>query len=292
MTSHGSGKQPRSVRSSRVVSDAPRFMNPSPPERNWIRTIPDFYPDIMRAPAVTYRAERDLARIQSNKYVAFARPYRAKQGLLIIGKEHRPISIDETQPNSPQIIPMRLDRETIQGTWVFATTIYMTEGLIQLEDCIVSNGQQVRSAKTYRERFAMIQKFADTIWYQDNRFQLGWKIQMANPYPLSDIRTVIAQGGLCLMPDLPTFRLLKVVAESVEVAPIVGGPSEYVCYPVEGKPDVYDLKTPAGKTAGRASIQTLSISLALQQKKATGQPLRVMAEWNSDFESHVVTSVL
>ena len=289
-------RHPRSVRTSQIVSDAPRFMNPSPPERNWIRTIPDFYPDIMRAPAVMYRAERDLARIQSNKYVAFARPYRGKQGLLIIGKEHRPVIIDETQPNASQVIPMRLDRETIQDTWIFAITIYLTEGLIQLEDCIVSNGQQVRSSKTYKERFAMIQKFADTIWYQDNRFQLGWKIQMADTYSLSDIRRAIescsTQGGLCLMPDLPSFRLLKVVPQTVEAPPIVGGPSDYVCIPVEGKPDVYDLKTAAGKDVGRAAIQTLTISLALQQKKATGQPLKVMAEWNADFESYIVTSVL
>jgi hypothetical protein len=43
---------------------------------------------------------------------------------------------------------------------------------------------------------------------------------------------------------------------------------------------------------GRASIQTLSISQALQQKRATGESMRVLAEWNEDFESHVVTSVL
>ena len=284
------GKHPRS---SRIQSDTPRFMNPSPPERNWIRTIPDYYTDIMRAPAVIYRADRDLARIQSNKYVAFSRPYRGKQGLLMIGKEFRPVIIDETQPNSPQILPMRLDREAIQGTWVFAISIYTSEGLIQLEDCIVADGTQIRSTKTYKDRFALLQRFASTIWFQDHRFQLCWKIQMADPYPLSDIRMALAtSGSLCLMPDLPTLRLLKVLPQATEVVQATGGPSAYVCYSVEGKPDVYDLKTAQGKDVGRASIQTLSISLSLQQKKSTGQPLNVMAEWNADFESYVVTSVL
>lgn len=286
------GKHPRS---SRIQSDTPRFMNPSPPERNWIRTIPDFYPDIMRAPAVIYRAERDLGRVQSNKYVAFSRPYRGKQGLLILGKEFRPVIIDETQANSPQILPMRLDRESIQGTWIFAITIYTTEGLIHIEDCVVADGTQVRSTKSYKERFSLLQRFASTIWFQDHRFQLNWKIQMVDPRPLSDVRFALAScansGSLCLMPDLPSLRLLKVLPQATEVAQVVGGPSLYVCHPVEAKPDVYDLKTMEGKDVGRASIQTLSISLSLQQKKATGQPLKVMAEWNPDFESYVVTSV-
>jgi hypothetical protein len=52
------------------------------------------------------------------------------------------------------------------------------------------------------------------------------------------------------------------------------------------------LVTSSGEDLGRAAIQTLSISQALQLKKETGEPLRVMAEWNEDFESYIVTSVL
>ena len=107
-------------RSSKNNSDTPRFFNLNHFERNWIRTIPDYYPDIMRAPAVTYKAERDDTRLKSNKYVVFSRPYRSKQGLLIIGKDQRPIIIDESQPDNPHILPMRLDREAIQGTWIFS----------------------------------------------------------------------------------------------------------------------------------------------------------------------------
>jgi hypothetical protein len=62
--------------------------------------------------------------------------------------------------------------------------------------------------------------------------------------------------------------------------------------PVIGKPDRYDLVDTDGVELGRAAIQTLSISQALQLKRATGEPLKVMAEWNEDFESYVVTSVL
>ena len=62
--------------------------------------------------------------------------------------------------------------------------------------------------------------------------------------------------------------------------------------PVIGKPDLYELVNADGKELGRAAIQTLSISQALQLKRSTGEPLRVMAEWNDDFESYVVTSVL
>ena len=59
----------------------------------------------------------------------------------------------------------------------------------------------------------------------------------------------------------------------------------------EGKPDVYDLKDSNGTYLGRASVQTLSISQALQQKRSTGESIKVLAEWNEDFESYVVTSV-
>ena len=107
-----------------------------------------------------------------------------------------------------------------------------------------------------------------------------------------NVRQAVATSGcLCLMPDLPTLRLIKVLPQAVAVPTATGGPIEYTCIPVEGKPDVYDLKAD-GRNVGRASIQTLSISLALHQKKATGQALKVMAEWNEDFESHVVVSVL
>ena len=294
MSSNGNGKHPRS---SKIQSDTPRFLNLSPPEHNWIRTIPDYYPDILRAPAVTFKADRDIIRVQSNTYVAFARPYRGKQGLLILGSDKRPIIIDETQTQSPQVLPMRLDREAIQGTWIFAITIYTAEGIIQIEDCIVADSHQIRSTKTFNERFSLIQKFSDTIWFQDLRFQLNWQIKVATIYPLSDIRGAVAQsekcgGCLCLMPDLPSLRLIKVLPQAIVVPTAVGGPSEYICCAVEGKPDVYDIKNGEGKNLGRASIQTLSISLALQQKYATGMPLRVMAEWNEEFESYIVTSVL
>ena len=56
--------------------------------------------------------------------------------------------------------------------------------------------------------------------------------------------------------------------------------------------NVYDIVDSSGKNLGRAAIQTLSISQALQLKKSTGQPLRVLAEWNEDFESYIVTTVI
>ena len=64
-------------------------------EHSWIRTIPEIFPDILRCLAVTFKEERDIPRIQANKYVLFTRPYRGKQGLLIIGKHARPVMIDE-----------------------------------------------------------------------------------------------------------------------------------------------------------------------------------------------------
>jgi hypothetical protein len=270
-------------------------LNPNHYERNWIRTIPDSYPDILRAPAVTYKAERDNLRIQSNNYVAFVRPYRGKQGLLIIGAEQRPIIIDESQPDNPQVLPMRLDREAMQGPWVLAVSLYAAEGLIQIEDCIVADGQQLRSDKTYKERFAMIQRFADRVWFQDARFQLNWQLKVAEVFSLVGVRDIaktVGSGSLCLMPDLPTYRLLKVLPQVTKPAPVVGGPRQCLCNPVEGKPDVYDLVGLDGTDLKRASIQTLSISQALQQKRATGQALKVLAEWSDDFESYVVTSVL
>ena len=287
-----STKNPRSSNSNNLT---PRFINPSPSEHTWICTIPDSYPDIMRAPAVTYKAERDLARIQANTYVAFVRPYRGKQGLLIIGKQQRPVIIDETQTNYPLIIPMRMDREAIRGTWIFAITIYQTEGLIQIEDCIVADNEQIRSTKAYKERYTLLQRFTDTIWCQDQRFQLNWQIQIAQLYSLENARSaaLAATGGsLCLMPDLASLRLIKVIPQKLSNPVCVGGPNEYICVPVPGRPDVYDLKTiDDNNDVGRASIQTLAISQSLQQKRATGQALKVLAEWNADFESYVVTSV-
>ena len=277
-------------------------MNPSPSERSWIRTIPDSYPDIMRAPAVTYKAERDLARIKANSYVAFARPYRGKQGLLLIGKQQRPVIIDESQSDKPQIVPMRLDRESIHGTWIFAITIYRSEGLIQIEDCIVADSQEIRSTKTFKERYTLLQKFTDTIWCKDLQFQLNSQIELARMYSLAEIRIPASQsqngGSLCLMPDLPSLRLLKVLPETIEKNTSINNNTnrngEYICIPVIGKPDVYDLVTVADqKPVGRASIQTLTISQALQQKRMTAQSLlKVFAEWNEDFESYVVTSVI
>ena len=286
------GKHPRS---SAPHSDKPRFLNPNPSEHNWIRTIPDNYPDIMRAPAVIYKAERDDPRISSNTYVTYVRPYRARQGLLMIGKEQRPVIIDESQTDRPKILPMRLDREAILSTWIFSVSIYEAEGLILLEDCIASDGVQIRSTKPYKERFALLQKFADSIWFQDKQFQLNWQMDMADVYPLVDVKVAsskISGGCLCLMPNLPTFRLIKVLPLVAAKPVIASGPTSFLCVGVEGKPDVYDLKDSAGKDVGRASIQTLTISQALQHKRSTGETIRVLAEWNEDFESYVVTSVL
>ena len=276
-------------------SDSPRFLNPNYEERNWIRTIPDSYPDIMRAPAVIYRAKRDDPRISSNNYVAFSRPYRGKQGLLILGLRQRPILIDESQPDRPSIMPLRLDREVLKETWIFAISIYHAEGLLQIEDCIVAGGQEIRSTKSFKERYAFIEKFADHIWFPDTKFQLNWKMQVAEVVPLVSVRTAIRSingGSLCLMPDSPEFRLIKVLPVRDEVKPITSGPKDFFCEPVIGKPDVYDLVDSTGQNLGRAAIQTLTISHALQLKKSTGEPLRVLAEWNEDFESYVVTSVL
>jgi len=190
---------------------------------------------------------------------------------------------------------MRLDREAIEATWIFAISIYTAEGLIQIEDCIVSNGEQIRTSKPFKDRFAHVQRFADSIWFQDQRFQLNWTIKLADIYPVGSIREASATingGCLCLMPDLPSFRLLKVIPQAVEKPVPIGGPGEFTCHAVVGKPDVYDLKGLDGAMAGRASIQTLSISQTLQQKRSTGETMRVLAEWNEDFESYVVTSVL
>jgi len=282
-------------RSSTQTSDKPRFINPSYEERNWIRTIPDSYPDILRAPAVTYKPERDDSRIKANKYVAFARPYRGKQGLLIIGHDFRPLIVDESQPDRPSVLPMRLDREAIQGTWIFAISLYHTDGLIQIEDCIVSDGHEIRSSSPFSERFPLVQKFSDFMWCHDQRFQLGWQIQIAEIFPLLHIKDAILKvtgGNLCLMPDSHNFRLLKIIPIPEKKREVTVGPKYFVCIPVEGKPDLYDLKDSDGIQVGRAAIQTLSISQALQHKRATGEPLKVMAEWNEEFESHIVTSVL
>lgn len=283
-------------RSSKRNFTEPRLLNPSNNERTWIRTIPDTYPDILRAPAVSYKAERDDPRIKANQYVTFARPYRGKQGLLIIGQQQRPIIIDETQPDQPNVLPMRLDRESLYGAWAFSISLYEAEGLIQLEDCIIANGQQIRSTKTFKDRFALLQRFVDSIWYQDKDFQLNWQIQLAEVFSLESIKAAIgklAGGYLCLMPNVPSFRLLKVVLRVDEPKVVIkGGPQEFICKAVPGKPDVYDLFTIEGEARGRASIQTLSISQALQHKVATGEPMRVLAEWNTDFESYIVSSVL
>jgi hypothetical protein len=143
----------------------------------------------------------------------------------------------------------------------------------------------------------MLQRFVDYIWYQDKDFQLNWQIQLAEMQPLESIRTAmdkLAGGYLCLMPQLPTYRLLKVVLRVEEPKVVItGGPQEFICKAVAGKPDVYDLITiTGGESRGRASIQTLSISQALQHKVATGETMRVLAEWNADFESYIVSSVL
>jgi hypothetical protein len=282
-------------RTSKLQSDKPRFLNPSYEERNWIRTIPDSYPDILRAPAVSYKPDRDDQRIKANKYVAYARPYRGKQGLLIIGNEFRPLIVDESQPDKPNVIPMRLDREVLEDTWIFAISIFHSEGLIQIEDCIVSAGEQIRSTKSFKDRFALVQKFSDFVWYDDKRFQLNWQIKIADVLPLISVKDAIQSlsgGNLCLMPELAIFRLLKVTYIPPAKPKISSGPSDFICEPVIGKPDLYDILDLDGTNMGRAAIQTLSISQALQFKKATGERLRVMAEWNEDFESYVVTSVL
>jgi hypothetical protein len=276
-------------------SDKPRFASPSIQERNWIRKIPELYPDILRAPAVSYKPERDDPRIKANRYVTYARPYRGKQGLLLIGNEFRPIIIDESQPDRPNVLPMRMDRESLNGTWIFAISIFHTEGLIQIEDCIVSLGKEMRSTKSYSERFSFIQKFADFIWFNDERFQLNWQIKIASIFPLASIKNALeglSGGNLCLMPELPSFRLLKVTYMKPADPVINSGPKTYICIPVEGKPDVYDLSDLDGKIIGPAAIQTLAISQGLQLKRSTGQPMRVMAEWNEEFESFLVTSLL
>jgi len=291
MPANGS-KHPRT---SKHHSDTPRLLNLKPYEHHWIRTIPDNYPDILRAPAVNYKAIRDDERVSKNKYVAFTRPYKGKQGLLLIGKEQRPILIDESQTDKPNVLPMRLDRECLTGTWIFAVSIFHAEGLIQIEDCIAANGEQIRTTTTFKERFAFLQRFTESIWYQDTGFQLNWQIRLAEMYPLGDIKLALNElngGYLCLMPDSPTYRLLKVLPQAQEKHVVLGGPNDFICVGVEGKPDVYDLKDSKGQDVGRASVQTLSISQALQQKRSTGEQIRVMAEWNEDFESYVVTSVL
>ena len=264
-----------------------------PLEHSWIRTIPDMYPDILRSPAVTFKSERDLPRIQANKYVVFTRPYKGKQGLLIIGKDSRPAIINEDAPDAPYICPMRLDRESVMGTWIFGISIFKAENLIQLEDCIVANGEQLRSSKTFQERYAFLERFTNTMWFKDKEFQ-GTDIQVATFFPLESIQQAMATingGCICLMPDSPLNRLLKVtsVIHSASNASNASN-AEFLCNPIEGKPDVYML-TQDGKDMGRACIQTLSISHALQEQRSSG-PTKVLCTWNPEFESYCVMQIL
>jgi hypothetical protein len=258
--------------------------------------MPDIYPDILRAPAVTYKAERDDPRIKANRYVAFVRPYRGKQGLLLIGHDTRPCLIDETQPDRVSVLPMRLDREAISEPWVFAVSIYSPEGVVQLEDCVVANGAEIRSSKPYKDRFAAMERFCTAFWYPDTQFQCGWQISVVAPSPIGTVRSIAEQaaaGCLCLMPDVPTYRLLKVVPRAEAAAPQpTSGPAEFMCFPELDKPDVYTLRRADGTEAGRASVQSLSMSMAMTQKRATEKSWRVMAEWDADFEAYVVISIL
>jgi hypothetical protein len=288
-------------RSSRHSDAKPRLLNPTPAERNWVRTMPESHPDILRAPAVKYKSSRDDPKISSSKYVAFARPYpTGKQGLLLIGHETRPLLIDETMPDKVSVLPMRLDREAITEEWVFAVSIYAAEGLVQLEDCVVAGGESIRSTKTYKERFSALSRFCEHIWYPDLAFQCRWQIQLVEPRPLSSIRKSIEElkgGTLCLMPDSPTYRCLRVVPDppagssedtSVDVT---NGPQEFLCIPDLDKPDVYILWRNSTEV-GRASVQSLSMSQAMNQKRATEKSWRVIAEWDADFESFLVSSIL
>ena len=290
-------RQENFPRSSKTYNEniKPRLNNPSKHERLWIGKIPDSYPDILRAPAVSYKPERDDPRIKANKFVSFVRPYRGKQGLLLIGREQRPIIVEETQPDLPYVLPMRLDREALLGAWIFSISIYEIEGLIQLEDCIVCDGEQIRSSKSFKDRFFKLQRFVDSIWYQDKQFQLNWDIQVVEIYPLRAAIQKLNGGYLCLMPELAQLRLIRILpitkVDNSSIS-ILNGPREFTCVPVAGKPDVYDLKDPSENIIGRASIQTLSISQKLQYLVSIGQPLKVMAEWNPDFESYVVTSII
>ena len=201
----------KSLKTSKLQLEGIRFLNPNPNECNWVQRIPEVFPDVLRAPAVPYRSDRDDTRLRSNRYVTFARPYRGHQGYLIIGPEQRPLVINESQPNRSQVLPMRLDREAITASWVFSVSIL-------LEDCIVANGEQIRSSKPYSERLALLHKFVTHIWFADKHFQLEWEIRVAPVYSLNEIQIAIqgvvgTGGNICLMPELPTLRLLKVIQQ-------------------------------------------------------------------------------
>ena len=296
----------KSLKTSKLQLEGIRFLNPNPNERNWVQRIHEVFPDVLRAPAVPYRSDRDDTRLRSNRYVTFARPYRGHQGYLIIGPEQRPLVINESQPNRSQVLPMRLDREAITASWVFSVSIYQSEGLILLEDCIVANGEQIRSSKPYSERLALLHKFATHIWFADKHFQLEWEIRVAPVYSLNEIQIAIqgvvgTGGNICLMPELPTLRLLKVIQQPSRPEPGVvasknlkEGQQCLICSPVIGKPDVYELRANDGsnRDLGRASVQTLALSKLLAEKSTTEKSWLTMAEWNEDFEAFTITSIL
>jgi hypothetical protein len=214
--------------------------------------------------------------------------------------------INESQPNRSQVLPMRLDREAITASWIFGVSIYQSEGLLLLEDCIVANGEQIRSSKPYSERLALLHKFATHIWFADKHFQLEWEIRVAPVYSLNEIQTAIqgvvgTGGNICLMPELPTFRLLKVIQQPNRPEPglvasknLKEGQQCLICSPVIGKPDVYELRANDGsnRDLGRASVQTLSLSKLLAAKSATEKSWLTLAEWNEDFEAFTITSIL
>ena len=96
------------------------------------------------------------------------------------------------------------------------------------------------------------------------------------------------------MPDSPNYRCLRVMPERNEEQDKIdyqNGPQEFMCIPDFDKPDVYILSK-GGEEVGRASVQSLSMSQSMNQKRATEKSWRVMAEWDADFESFVVTSIL
>ena len=261
----------KSLKTSKLQQEGIRFLNPNPNERNWVQRIPEVFPDVLRAPAVPYRSDRDDSRLRSNRYVTFARPYRGHQGYLIIGPEQRPLVINESQPNRSQVLPMRLDREAITASWVFGVSIYQSEGLLLLEDCIV---------------------------------QLEWEIRVVPVYSLSEVKIALQEvngGNLCLMPELPTLRLLKVIQQTSRPEPglvasknLKEGQQCLLCLPVIGKPDVYELRANDGsnRDLGRASVQTLALSKLLAAKSATEKSWLTLAEWNEDFEAFTITSIL
>jgi hypothetical protein len=243
----------------------------------------------------------------------------AKMGFLVCQPKSPIVWMDE-QFKQTYKIPIRFSASVLEKS-VFLASLNRTLGVLQIEDCWMYKGTNLRTKK-FSERWRIVSKVLSYEYREDKVLQRGFEVQAATFFPLTGLREMVGSSmpPFVLAQGEDYSRRLRVqlvgkdqdsssrplFVEDSEVAVPAPTPSRAekadmpvfpetpegtaIAVPHEEYPDTYNLFI-GGQKKGYAAVQELALSKKLRKAIAETPQLLVRIDWNEEFKMYVILSI-